>query len=47
MIIRIEQNGYVLVKSDSGKRIKLANGKQTYSEATDLIDKPREWVEIE
>lgn len=47
MIIRIEQNGYVLVKSDSGKRIRLVHEEQTYSEATDLIDKPREWVETE
>ena len=46
-IVRKQKDGYNLVKSNSGKRIRIKGQNQTYSEATDLIDKPRDWIEVE
>lgn len=47
MIIRIDKGNYNLVKSDCGKHIKIKDHKETYSEATELKDKPIDFVEVE
>ena len=47
MIVKINKGNYVLVKSDLGKRIRIKGEEQTYSEATEFVDKPREYEEVE
>ena len=47
MIVKINKGNYVLIKSDSGKRIRIKNEEHTYSEATEFVDKPREYEEVE
>ena len=47
MIIKINKKHYNLVKSDSGKLIRIKDDKHEYSEATEFIDKPREYEEVE
>lgn len=47
MIIRIEKERYNIVKSDCGKRIRLKGQEQTYSEATELKDKRKDYEEVE
>lgn len=47
MIIRIDKGNYNLVKSDEGKLIQIKNHREKYSEATELKDKPLEFVEVE
>lgn len=47
MIIRENKNEYVLVYSSEGKRIKLPNEEQTYSQATEMPNKPKKWVEVD
>ena len=45
-IKKIDKGNYYLVTADSGK-LKVKGDKRVYSEATELKDKPREYVEIE
>ena len=45
MIIKINHGDYNLVKSDQGKRIRVVGEEQFYSEATEFVDKPREYEE--
>lgn len=48
MIIKINKDNYILVKSDLGKRIHIkGDNKHTYSEATEYADKPKEWEEVD
>ena len=47
MIIKIDKGSYVLIKSDSGKRIRIKGEERDYSEATEFVDKPREYEEVE
>lgn len=47
MVVKINKENYVLVKSDSGKRIRVKGSEQTYSEATEFFNKPREYEEVE
>ena len=47
MIIREDKGLYNLVKSDSGKHIRVKGHKQVYSDATELKDKPLELEEAE
>lgn len=47
MIIKINKGVYNLVKSDNGKRIRVKGERGSYSEATEYIDKPREYEEVE
>lgn len=46
MIIKIDKGHYNLVKSDSGKQIRIKGQERTYSEATEFKDKPREYEEV-
>ena len=46
-IQKINKGNYVLVKSDEGKRIRVKGERQTYSEASEFVDKPREYEEVE
>ena len=46
MIKKIDKGNYYLVVADSGK-LKIKGDKRVYSEATELKDKPREYVEVE
>lgn len=47
MIIKLDKGNYYLVKSDSGKHIRIKGSERVYSEATELKDKPREYEEVE
>lgn len=47
MIVKIEKDNYVLVKSDTGKLIRVKGEKEWYSEATEFKNKPREYEEQE
>ena len=47
MIIKINKGNFYLVKSDSGKHIRVKGDDRVYSEATELKDKPREYEEVE
>ena len=47
MIKKINKGNYNKVKSDAGKHICIKGQKQIYSEATEFIDKPREYEEVE
>ena len=47
MIIKIEKDNYVLVKSDCGKKIRVKGDDTLYSEATEFKNKPREYEEQE
>lgn len=46
MIIKLDKGNYYLVKSDSGKHIRIKGDERFYSEATELKDKPREYEEV-
>ena len=46
MIKKIDKGDYLLVKADSGK-LKIKGDDKVYSEATELKDKPREYIEVE
>lgn len=46
-IVRIDKGNYYLIKSDSGKFIRVDNSKNVYSEATEIKDKPRKYEEVE
>ena len=46
MIVKIEKENYVLVKSNESKLIRVKGDKNTYSEATEFKDKPREYEEV-
>ena len=45
MITKINKGTYILVKSDTGK-LKVKGDDKIYSEATELLDKPREYEEV-
>ena len=45
MITKINKGNYILVKSDTGK-LKVKGDDKIYSEATELLDKPREYEEV-
>lgn len=47
MIIKLDKGNYYLVKSDSGKHIRIKGDDRVYSEATEIKDKPREYIEVE
>lgn len=47
MITKTQKNGYVLVKSDEGKKIRVKGDDTLYSEATEFLDKPREYEEAD
>ena len=47
MIKKIQKEAYVKVISDEGKRIRIKGDKETYSEATEFLDKPRQYEEAE
>lgn len=46
-IIKIDKGHYNLVKSDSGKLIRIKGQERTYSEATEFKDHKREYEEVE
>ena len=46
MLVRINKGNYILVKSDSGKRIRIKGDEHTYSEATEYPEKPLSWEEV-
>ena len=46
MIIKLDRHDYYLVKSDSGKKIRIKGDDRIYSEATELKDKQREYEEV-
>lgn len=46
-LVKIDKGDYYLIKSDSGKHIKVKGDKMLYSEATELKDKPRKYEEVE
>ena len=45
MITKINKGNYILVKSDTGK-LRVKGDDKIYSEATELLDKPREYEEV-
>ena len=45
MIHKIDKGNFYLVKADSGK-LKVKGDDKIYSEATELKDKPREYIEV-
>ena len=47
MITKINKGNYNLVKSTENKHIRIKGDKRTYSEATEFVDKPREYEEVE
>jgi len=48
MIIKIDKGDYYLITSDSGKKFKVkGKGDMVYSQATELKDQPREYIEVE
>lgn len=46
MIRKIDKGTYYLIKADSGK-LKIKGDDRVYSEATELKDHPREYIEVE
>lgn len=46
MITKIDKGDYYLIKSDKKFKIK-GKGDMIYSQATELKDKPREYIEVE
>lgn len=46
-VVKIDKGNFYLVKSDSGKKIKVKGDENLYSEATELKEKPREYKEVE
>lgn len=44
-ITKINKGNYILVKSDTGK-LRVKGDDKIYSEATELLDKPREYEEV-
>ena len=48
MIIKIDKGDYYLIKSDSGKKFMVkGKGDMVYSQATELKDQPREYIEVD
>lgn len=47
MIIKIDKGDYYLIQSDCGKKLKVLGDERVYSQATELKDKPRQYVEVE
>ena len=48
MILKINKGDYNLVKSDSGKKIRIKGDlNNVFSEATELVKHPREYEEVE
>ena len=48
MIHKIDKGDYYLIKSDSGKKFMVkGKGDMVYSQATELKDKPREYIEVD
>ena len=45
MIHKIDKGDYYLIKSDTGK-LRIKGDERVYSEATELKDKPREYVSV-
>jgi len=45
MITKINKGNYILVKSDTGK-LRVKGDDKIYSEATELLDKSREYEEV-
>lgn len=46
MIHKIDKGDFYLIQADSGK-LKIKGDDRVYSEATELKDKPREYIEVE
>ena len=46
MIIKIDKGDYYLIKSDRKFKIK-GKGDRVYSQATELKEQPREYIEVE
>ena len=46
-VVKIDKGNFYLVKSDSGKKIKVKGDENLYAEATELKEKPREYKEVE
>lgn len=48
MIIKIDKGNYYLILADSGKlKIKGHQDNKIYSRATELKDKPRQYIEVD
>lgn len=49
MIIRIDKGDYYLIQSDNGSKFKVIeeNSDRVYSQATELKDKPRHYIEVQ
>ena len=46
MIRKIDKGNFYLIKADSGK-LKIKGDDRVYSEATELKDHPREYIEVD